>query len=790
MCYTLKKNAIFYKILVLLVLSSFLYAKDIRVSYDPDYAPFSYSVDGEAYGLFIDIWQLWAKKNHHHISFIQGKNWDDALKLCKTKKVDFFLGTTSYKKWMKGSKAYYKTKTALYLLKNFDKKMHTIGIVGEDYRENLIKKLPHTSIISYETYTQLLKALLTHKVDAIYDDTIAISYYAIKNKYNHLIKHSNILAEISAIQAISATKQNIHLFNVGFTNLTHKELEKIEVEWILDKDMRFYNNANFLKKKEFSYVFDPDWKPFEYKDEMSNVHMGIIADILSLISSKSKLSFKPVATDTWAESVKLIKEHKVDMMSAVPWTKDRDKYLNFTKKSIYSYPAVLVTNKNKKFTINEKFENITIGVVKDNSLGEWVKHKYPNANFVYFDTVKNGFEALEDNEVDFFGINGVSATYYINVLGFNDAKVYTILDYMFYLKVALLKSVEPEALALIDEALSSITQKEFSDIYHKWTSITVKKEVKWELILWIVSISLGIVFIFIFINKRLNKLVIKKTKQLRELNENLESKVEQRTKELAQINKKMQDNIQYASLIQNSILPHNKQLSDFFKEHIVIWEPKDIVGGDIYFFQQIDKDEALVLVIDCTGHGVSGAFVTMLVKAIEEQLLSTLPKDLQTPSNILKSFNHSFKKLLFQTYTNSNVGFDAGVIHINKKTNILSFAGANIALNYMYESKLNTLKANRYSVGYVNSKDEYHYVQHQLTLKKGMTFYITTDGYLDQNGGKKSFPFGKRRFFELLEKYHKRTLDEQKDIFLNTLKEYQNTQERNDDITLIGFRVL
>lgn len=779
----------FYKLLLILSLTSLLQAKDVSVSYDPDYAPFSFSIDNKPYGIFIDIWKLWAKKNNHTLHFVQAKNWDDALTLAKNQKVDFFLGTTPYDQWMQGSKVYYKTKTALYSLKNFQDTIQTIGIIGDDYEDLLQTKLPQIKIISYENYKQLLQALLENKVDAIYDDSLAIAYYAIKNGYKHLIKESSNLAEVSNVQAISAIQKNITLFNKGFRKLQLKELESIEAEWISDKNMRYYNNASFLTKKEFSYVYDPDWKPFEYKDEMSHIHMGILADLLSLVSSKSGLTFRPVATNSWSESLTLLKSHKVDMVSAVPWTPERAKYLNFTKKNIYSYPAVLVSNNKNNLTFNDDFAQVRIGVVKGNSLGEWIQKRYPKAYFIYFKNVQDGFQALQENKIDFFGINGVTANYYINVMGFSNTHIYTILDYMFHLKIAFLKDIDPEVLALVDEALSKITHKEFSDIYHKWIAVQFKKEVNYKLIFSIIAIALIIISIFILINKRLNRLVQKRTKELKDLNDSLEQKVVSRTKELALINQKMYDNIQYASLIQNAILPKRNELKSFFQEYCILWKPKDIVGGDIYFFHKLSEDEALLFVIDCTGHGVSGAFVTMLVKAIEEECLILFKEKKLTPSSALEYLNRSFQKLLVQTDADVNVGFDAGIVHINKKLNKVTFAGANIALYYTVGDDIQRIKPNRSSIGYTKSNKNITYKEDDILLQNDMKFYISTDGYIDQNGGKKGFPFGKKRFYKLLKQHHLKSLQEQQLYFHSSFEDYKQDFEQTDDITLICFKI-
>ena len=539
---------------------------------------------------------------------------------------------------------------------------------------------------------------------------------------------------------------------------------------------------------KITYVYDPDWRPFEWKDEMRKAHMGIIADILSMISQKTHIIFEPIPTESWKESVKLVKIGKADMFSAVPYTKERAAYLNFTKNNIYSYPAVLVSHKGNLFDLDTDFQGKKIGIVKGNSLGDWIRQKYPQATFVSFDTVKEGFHAIEEKQIDFFGINGITALYYINVLEYTDTKILTKMDYMFHLKIALRKEVPKEILTHIDEALATISTKDRNNIYRKWTSIKVQRVVDWYLLLGIFAVVLFIFVIFWLINRHLKKLVEEKTKALRLLNENLEHKVEERTQELARINRHMQDSITYAALIQNTILPPKEEMHSFFKEHFVIWEPKDIVGGDIYFFHQINESQALLYVIDCTGHGVSGAFVTMLAKAIEAQIPAQ-KEILSHPSKILSYFNRTLKSLLKQESAHANVGMDAGVVFIDKSTRSLTFSGANIDLYYLHEGKTKKLKKDRYSIGYKQCRDDYQYSEHTLHYETGTSFYLTTDGYMDQNGGEKGFPMGRKRFTILLESNAAQAMSQQKEQLQKALLLYQGSEERNDDITIVGFRL-
>jgi serine phosphatase RsbU (regulator of sigma subunit) len=270
--------------------------------------------------------------------------------------------------------------------------------------------------------------------------------------------------------------------------------------------------------------------------------------------------------------------------------------------------------------------------------------------------------------------------------------------------------------------------------------------------------------------------------------ENIKNKIEL-------INKHTKESIQYASMIQGALIPDNQLFRKYFQDFFAIWHPKDVVGGDIYIFDELrNDDECLLMVIDCTGHGVPGAFVTMLVKAIERQIIAKILNDKEmeiSPAYILRKFNRIMKKLLKQDSKNSisNVGFDGGVIYYNKKEQIIKYAGANTPLFYIEDDEIITIKGDRKSVGYKNSDMDLTFKDNVINIKKGMRFYLTSDGYLDQNGGEKDFPFGKKRFKELIKENYQESMADQQEIFLYTLKEYQKDNERNDDITVIGIQI-
>ncbi len=277
--------------------------------------------------------------------------------------------------------------------------------------------------------------------------------------------------------------------------------------------------------------------------------------------------------------------------------------------------------------------------------------------------------------------------------------------------------------------------------------------------------------------------------------------LEEARKEIEAVHKNIKDSINYASLIQSSLIPNNYIFDKFFIDHFSIWQPKDIVGGDIYLVEALNENELLIIIADCTGHGVPGAFVTMLVKAIERQIVSRIinNKEAVSPSHLLSVFYRSIKHLLNQndnfsdnSHSKSNVGFDGAILHFNKNTKTLKFAGANTNLFYLEtanNSELKIIKADRHSIGYRKSDSNFKFNEHILNITEETQFFITTDGYIDQNGGEKDLPFGKNRFSKIIKDNLNKNCKIQKDVFIEQFNIYKGSQSQTDDVTLISFKI-
>ena len=256
--------------------------------------------------------------------------------------------------------------------------------------------------------------------------------------------------------------------------------------------------------------------------------------------------------------------------------------------------------------------------------------------------------------------------------------------------------------------------------------------------------------------------------------------------------KRLEESIKFASAIQHSLITPRENFEQYFQDHFTLWEPRDIVGGDFYFFSTFEDESALLMLIDCTGHGVHGAFLAMLCEVIYRQIITRL-KDKHSifisPAQILMEFHLTLIDIFHNTASTilQGKGFDGQVVYICKRSKKLKFAGAKNPLYYIQKNKLYTLPADKHSVGY-NTLGEFKFQDKLVDINEGARIYLSTDGFWDQIGGNKRLPFGKKRFERMLQEHHEHTMSQQKEIFIKTLRQYQELcgSKRVDDMACIG----
>ncbi|WP_333888263.1 cache domain-containing protein [Clostridium sp.] len=268
----------------------------------------------------------------------------------------------------------------------------------------------------------------------------------------------------------------------------------------------------------------------------------------------------------------------------------------------------------------------------------------------------------------------------------------------------------------------------------------------------------------------------------------LEKKVEERTMELKVKNETIMEGIEYASKIQNAIIPDISQRLGISRENCFsIWKPRNTVGGDI-FWSKGDDNYAVLAVIDCTGHGVPGAFMSMMVSSILDGISREFKYD--RPADILRTINVRIKDVLGQEQKDSEIkdGADLALLCIDKNNKRLVFSGAKLNMFIFSNGDTQVIKGSRYGVGYSWGKDV-HYKDVEVPYIEGGIYYFTTDGFLDQNYEKNKGGIGRRGFISLIEGIYHLPMEEQRNIIENNIKEKVCNVPQRDDITIIGLKL-
>lgn len=268
----------------------------------------------------------------------------------------------------------------------------------------------------------------------------------------------------------------------------------------------------------------------------------------------------------------------------------------------------------------------------------------------------------------------------------------------------------------------------------------------------------------------------------------LEKKVEERTMELKVKSETIMESIEYASKIQNAIIPDISQRLGISRENCFsIWKPRSTVGGDM-FWSKGDDNYALLAVVDCTGHGVPGAFMSMMVSSILDGISREFKYD--RPADILRTINVRIKDVLGQEQKDSEIkdGADMALLCIDKNNKRLVFSGAKLNMFIFSKGNTQVIKGSKYGVGYSWGKDV-HYKDVQVPYIEGGIYYFTTDGFLDQNREKNKGGIGRRGFISFIEGIYHLPMEEQRNIIENNIKEKVCNVPQRDDITIIGLKL-
>ncbi len=285
--------------------------------------------------------------------------------------------------------------------------------------------------------------------------------------------------------------------------------------------------------------------------------------------------------------------------------------------------------------------------------------------------------------------------------------------------------------------------------------------------------------------------ILNKNHELEEQNHEIMSQrdlLSNQNERISKQNKQIKDSIQYASRIQSAILPSTSILNEYNIDHFLIFKPKDIVSGDFYWFKQMGN-HLLIAVADCTGHGVPGAFMSMLGNAFLNEIVAH--NDITRASEVLDRLRELIISSLKQSGEDAVTrdGMDIAFCAINLETLSIQFAGAHNSLFIIRNNELIELNADRYPVG-LHHKWLTPFTNHEFQLQQGDKLYLFTDGIFDQFGGESGCKFMYKNFKILLRETSQHPMPVQKDLIEAKLHEWMNSKfEQIDDITMLGIQI-
>ncbi|HEY4798372.1 MAG TPA: SpoIIE family protein phosphatase, partial [Bacteroidia bacterium] len=371
---------------------------------------------------------------------------------------------------------------------------------------------------------------------------------------------------------------------------------------------------------------------------------------------------------------------------------------------------------------------------------------------------------------------------------FEDASKYFKLAMIHYKKAMQLKDT-----IFSQENRKELTRKEMNFMFEakeakmkaerdKEIAVSEAENKKKNIILFSVALGLLLALIFsiymvrAFVQKKKDNTKITKQKEEIELQRN----------ELSLKNKHITDSINYAKRIQDAILPSEEEFNKYFSGHFIFFQPRETVSGDFYWLAA-DHKKIIFAAADCTGHGVPGAFMSMIGNTLLNQIVNE--KKIFQPAEILNHLNEGVVQALHQESRSQDDGMDISVCLFDKENNRLVFAGANHTLYFIQNGTMNEISGDIFSIGSMFGKENFSFSQKEVPLNDISKVYFSTDGFTDQAGGANKKKFLARQMKELFLQVHTLPMAEQKAVVSKRFEEWKASLAQTDDVLVEGLKI-
>lgn len=777
----------------------------IRIGVDTEYAPFEYvDEEGNYQGIAPQYLKLIGKRLGIEFTVVSGLTWKQVVEGAKNRIVDMvpvMQDTKERREFLNFTRPYLKYPTVIFTRNDFPSLNGLEDLAGknlaipEGYSEikEIGERYPAIKIVQVKNLLEGLKAVATRSADATQGNLAVLSYLIQENNITNLKVAASPDTE-GGENAMGVRKdwpEFVAILEKAIKSITRKERQRILSNWLpaavvkLDappvdltpQQRRWLKNHN-----EFSLGVDSSFAPFEFFDDQGT-YSGIGSGYVELIGSRLGITLTPKSSLSWIDVINKAKSGDVDILPTVVRTPAREKYLNFTKPYI-SFPMVITTRKDAPFVDSlAGLAGNKVGVVKGHVSQELIEANHKNIIIVTVKNLSQGLRQLTGGKLDAFVDNLLAITHEIDRSNLDDLKIASPTKYKLELSMGVRKDF-PELVPILNKALESITERERAAIINSWTAIQVQFGMDMKTILtWAVPIGSTAVIIILVI-------VVWNRKMGREIDQRKKAQAELTIAhdKLGDAMMHIEDSINYASRIQRSVLPDETLFTALFEDYFILWEPRDVVGGDIYWANTWG-DGVIMILGDCTGHGVPGAFMTLITTgAMDRALIDTEAGEVGV---FLQRIHQMVQVTLGQhgDEGESDDGMELGVCYFKQNAKTMTFASARFDLFQVEDGDVTIVKPTKSGIGYRGIPFDQEFAEHRVELSAGKCFYMTSDGLVDQVGGERGRMFGKNRFKKLLLSVQDKSMSEQKEALFQALVDYQGDENRRDDVAVIGFKL-
>lgn len=508
----------------------------VKVGADADWPPFEYvDAKGNYQGIASEYLELLSE--YTGLKFeINAENWYSVISKIKEKKLDMLAcvaKTEDREKYLTYTTPYLNIDVVVIAkkelqIKNFDEiKNYTIAVQkGNFVYENLIKRYPNIKFIFATSNKEAFEMVSYGKADIFIGNMPVFSYFVEKELYTNIeVKFKADFDKIDLSMAI--LKENETLFNIiqkVMPLIIKNEEEKINKKWIFQ--LKEEKKSISFTKEEIDWIKanpkikiagDAFWPPYSFYDEKGD-YIGIVPDLVNEVFKNSGLNLEYIKTNSWSETIDLIKNKKIDLIDAISYSSSRGQYLNFSNKYIGAEIVIIANNKEDNY-INS-FNNITdkeIGTVKGYSVIEEIKYDFPQIKTIKeFDTPLDGLKELSNSQIDYFILDIPSFEFYSKKYSLSNLKIVGPSGYNYKYGFGINK--ENIVLgSILNKLLDSVPIQKKDEIYRKWIKVDYKLKIDYELIWKILTISIIILSIIFYWNRKLKQEIKAKEKIQKEL---------------------------------------------------------------------------------------------------------------------------------------------------------------------------------------------------------------------------------------------------------------------------------